>query len=132
VALHQKPIERPKSEDWQSPRPLYSAQLVQRTLRWPYRRPRQAIATVVTPQPSNAVIHGNPQQIDVISKHSASATVAAQSKIKALGEGSPMHTIPMYKRAVWLTADAIVLTIASPFFAAWWLTRAIKRKIQPK
>ncbi len=43
-----------------------------------------------------------------------------------------MYAIPVYKRAVWLTADAIVLTIASPFFAVWWVARAIKRKLQPK
>ncbi len=30
-------------------------------------------------------------------------------------------------RAVTLTADAIVLTIAAPFFAVWYVARAIKR-----
>ncbi|MEQ1651512.1 MAG: hypothetical protein ABL897_03400 [Hyphomicrobium sp.] len=43
-----------------------------------------------------------------------------------------MHQIPVMKRALYLTSDAIVLTLASPFFAIWWSVRAVRRWMQPK
>lgn len=43
-----------------------------------------------------------------------------------------MHADSIYKRAVWLMSDAVVLTIAAPFFAVWWIGRAIKRMAGPK
>lgn len=43
-----------------------------------------------------------------------------------------MYTDSVYKRAIWLTSDAIVLTIAAPFFAIWWIGRTIKRIVAPK
>lgn len=43
-----------------------------------------------------------------------------------------MHADSVYKRAIWLMSDAVVLTIASPFFAVWWIARAIKRMAAPK
>ena len=39
-----------------------------------------------------------------------------------------MYAAPLFKRAVTLTSDAIVLTIASPFFAIWWIVRAVRRR----
>ena len=38
-----------------------------------------------------------------------------------------VHADSVYKRAVWLMSDAVVLTIAAPFIAIWWFGRAIKR-----
>lgn len=49
-----------------------------------------------------------------------------------LREGPGMYTDSVYKRAIWLTSDAIVLTIAAPFFAIWWIGRTIKRIVAPK
>jgi hypothetical protein len=47
---------------------------------------------------------------------------------QALAEGARMYATPVYKRAVYLMSDAIVLTIASPFLAVWWIVRAVRRR----
>lgn len=39
-----------------------------------------------------------------------------------------MYATPILKRAICLTSDAIVLTIASPFLAVWWIVRAVRRR----
>lgn len=36
------------------------------------------------------------------------------------------------KRAIGLGSDAIVLTLASPFFAGWFIFRLMKRWIGPR
>lgn len=36
------------------------------------------------------------------------------------------------RRGLTLTADAIVLTLASPFFAVWYLQRAIRNRLRSK
>ncbi len=38
-----------------------------------------------------------------------------------------MYATPILKRTLTLTADAVVLTLASPFFAAWWIVRSVRR-----
>ena len=43
-------------------------------------------------------------------------------------EGYRMYATPVYKRALYLTSDAIVLTLAAPFLAVWWIMREIKRR----
>ena len=43
-----------------------------------------------------------------------------------------MYATPVLKRAMYLMSDAVVLTLASPFFAVWWLTRLARRMMPPK
>ncbi|MEQ1669792.1 MAG: hypothetical protein ABL893_02940 [Hyphomicrobium sp.] len=38
-----------------------------------------------------------------------------------------MYAAPVLKRTLGLTSDAILLTLASPFFLAWWTVRAVRR-----
>jgi hypothetical protein len=48
-------------------------------------------------------------------------------KLRRLQEAQAMHAAPIYKRALSLTSDAIILTLASPFLVVWWLVRTLKR-----
>jgi hypothetical protein len=43
-------------------------------------------------------------------------------------KGSRMYATPIMKRTISLTSDAIVLTLASPFFAVWWIVRTVRRR----
>ena len=73
-----------------------------------------------------------PQASGKPNQQTAGASNADALKLRHLEEVQAMYAIPIYKRALWLTSDAIVLTLASPFFAAWWIARAIKRITEPK
>jgi hypothetical protein len=43
-------------------------------------------------------------------------------------EGARMYETPILHRAVFLISDAIVLTLASPFLAVWWIVRAVRKR----
>lgn len=50
-------------------------------------------------------------------------TLVEKNRVERLQAALPKWTT----RAVTLTADAIVLTLAAPFFAVWWCVRALQR-----
>lgn len=52
--------------------------------------------------------------------------------MRGRSEASQIFPVTVLKRTLTLTADAIVLTLAAPFFAVWWLYRAAKRIGLPK
>jgi hypothetical protein len=43
-----------------------------------------------------------------------------------------MYATPVYKRILFLASDAVVLTLASPFFAVWWLNKFVRRMLPRK
>lgn len=42
-------------------------------------------------------------------------------------EGTSIFPLAVLKRTVTLASDAVVLTLASPFFAVWWTYKMVKR-----
>jgi hypothetical protein len=44
-----------------------------------------------------------------------------------LPDRPPLSVATIAKRALSLTSDAIVLTLAAPFFAVWWVVRMTRR-----
>ena len=112
---------------------------LQTTLRWPTSRsrgntlgvvPRSAPDTAKSTTGGKQAVH--PQPSAVSSQVPSGNQTPDAIKMRALREGSSMHADSVYKRAIWLMSDAVVLTIASPFFAVWWIARAIKRMAAPK
>lgn len=85
---------------------------------------------------SKAATAANPQLSETQAHNSAGLPRADDVKLLARRGGTSMQAVPVLKRAAGLTSDAILLTIASPFFAIWWLTRQmksqLKRMTQPK
>ena len=55
------------------------------------------------------------------------ATTHDISRTAPEAEPAPGLVYVIAGRALTLTADAIVLTLASPFFAIWWLVRTARR-----
>ena len=76
------------------------------------------------------IVHPQPSRTS--DQQKAGAINEDALKLRRLEEGQAMYATPVYKRALSLTSDAIVLTLASPFFAVWWIARTIKRLTQPK
>jgi hypothetical protein len=48
---------------------------------------------------------------------------------KEFARPMPFSPATIARRSITLTWDAIVLTVASPFFAAWWAWRTIRRHL---
>ena len=120
-------IERSKSADGtQSGAPRLTT-----SLRWPAAsRSFSSIRGVVPPHRPVATSH--PQQNDAADRISPGTMARDAVKMPSAKEGPAMHADSIYKRAVWLMSDAVVLTIAAPFFAVWWVGRAVKRMLAPK
>jgi hypothetical protein len=49
------------------------------------------------------------------------------SALKRLPDRAPLSVAMIAKRALSLTSDAIVLTLAAPFLAVWWIVRTSRR-----
>ena len=128
VASHHNPQEQPFNSA--TPRTLTPAppSVFSRT-------PKQSRTTMVagsakqTPRPDDLT----QRQVRRSSEfHPAGEPDVDALKLRRLEEVQSMYAIPVYKRALSLTMDAIVLTLASPFFAVWWVARTIKRLTSPK
>lgn len=72
----------------------------------------------------------NPQISQTPSDDSAGKRRRDDAKLSRKGEDKAMQAVPVLKRAAGLTSDIVLLTLASPIFAVWWLTRLIKKKTQ--
>ncbi len=83
----------------------------------------QRILPASTPEPRN------PQLKDGADRHSAGYPDAPVMTLPGPPEGSRMFETPVLMRAIYLTSDAIVLTLASPFLAAWWLFRVVRKRL---
>lgn len=69
----------------------------------------------------------NPQLSRPLTHNQAGAKSRDDVNMAPTGTGIAMQGVPIMKRVVTLTSDAIVLTLASPFFAVWWLSRCARR-----
>lgn len=47
-----------------------------------------------------------------------------------LPDRTSLEVAVVAKRALSLTSDAIVLTLAAPFFAVWWMVRTTRRLLR--
>jgi hypothetical protein len=92
------------------------------------RRGRISELTARRPLPVVKSPADNPQPIDAADHLSAGENRNVLMSSWDRSEGSRMYATPILKRAVSLTSDAIVLTLASPFFVAWWLVRTLRNR----
>lgn len=76
--------------------------------------------------------HDNPQLSEPPPADNAGEVAVNDVKVSPGWESTRMGILPILKRTLGLTSDAILLTIASPFFAAWWLSRIVRRLAQPR
>jgi hypothetical protein len=95
------------------------------------RRSHISTATARRPLPANKTGAGNPQlpsdtnELTPGTAEGVLMTSVNRSEDSRMSASAPI----VLKRAVALTSDAILLTLASPFFAAWWLARRIRRRL---
>jgi hypothetical protein len=71
---------------------------------------------------------GHPQLTDDAVPAGAGQSAAPMVTLPPRLEGDRMYETPILHRALYLTSDAIVLTLASPFLAVWWILRAVRRR----
>jgi hypothetical protein len=71
---------------------------------------------------------GHPQLTDDADPAGAGQSAAPMVTLPPRPQGDRMHETPILHRALYLTSDAIVLTLASPFLAVWWIVRAVRRR----
>ena len=95
-------------------------------------KPSAVISEAVTTPSARRADSIHPQASHKSDTQFAGAVNEDALKMRRLQEGQSMYAVPVYKRALWLASDAVVLTIASPCFAVWWIARAIKRITEPK
>lgn len=83
--------------------------------------------TFVAPPASNPQLPQRSARIHAGASDADDVNIAQRAKHaaspKKLPEQSSMYRTPMPIRIAQLTADAVILTLASPFFAVWWLVR---------
>jgi hypothetical protein len=92
------------------------------------RRGRISTLTARRPLPSVKQAEDHPQLTDNADQLTSGGGRDDLMSYWDRSEGSRMYATPVYKRAVYLLSDAIVLTIASPFLAVWWIVRAMRRR----
>ena len=93
------------------------------------RRRRVGMFTAQRILPASTPELRNPQLNDGADRLSAGNPGAPMMTLPGPPEGARMYETPVLMRAVYLISDAIVLTLASPFFAAWWLFRAVRKRL---
>jgi hypothetical protein len=92
------------------------------------RRSRIGTLTARRPRPQARPDTGHPQLTDDADRLSTGEDRQVLLTSWNRLEGSRMYAAPVLRRAVSLTSDAILLTLASPIFAAWWIVRAIRKR----
>jgi hypothetical protein len=70
----------------------------------------------------------NPQLTDEMNALGTGENSSPMVTISPKAKGARMFETPVLHRALYLTSDAIVLTLAAPFFAAWWIVRAVRKR----
>ena len=90
------------------------------------RRPFVRAGTTGLSPPSR-VIDANPQPESGRGETDGSASSADLIFSQDRPEDTDIFPVTVLKRTLTLTSDAIVLTLASPFFAVWWAYRMVKR-----
>ena len=92
------------------------------------RRAHISVLAARRPLPAIKASTRHPQLTDNANQLSPGEDGTYLMTLRDRPEISSMYAAPVLKRAVTLTSDAIVLTIASPFFAIWWIVRAVRRR----
>ena len=96
--------------------------------RWTARRPKSRSAAVrghLKADPLHSKSH--PQLHDGPGSQYSGAAAQDRVNIEVRLETSSMYETPVLKRAAYLTSDVIILTLASPVFAIWWIVRTVRR-----
>jgi hypothetical protein len=92
------------------------------------RRGRISTLTARRPLPSVKQAANHPQLADDADQLTTGGDRNVLMSSWDRSKGSRMYATPVLKRAFSLMSDAIVLTIASPFLAVWWIVRAMRRR----
>ena len=98
-----------------------------RLYRFGRRRPAFEVPARRTTKEFHSPGNGNPQEtvLDVAPDASAGRDDLALRELRS--EDRPIFPVIVLKRTLTLTLDAILLTLASPFFALWWATRLVRK-----